>query len=395
MAILIVDDTATDRFALSLLLDDAGYSNVLQAGSAAEAIECLARHTPDAIELILTDLNMPGVNGIAACAQIKAMSVWSDIPIIMVTSSDEVDDLSAAFAAGAIDYITKPANPVELLARVRSAVRLKHEMDSRKARECELEALNRRLEGVLVDLAEQHRLLQHEQSKSERLLLNILPQPIAERLKQVPGVIADRFDMVTVLFADIVGFTELAAGIAPEVLVGMLNEIFSRFDQLADQHGLEKIKTIGDSYMAVGGLPMPRHDHASAIAALALDMQDAVRLLSNGALSVRIGVHSGPVVAGVIGTKKFSYDLWGDTVNVASRMESHGQAGAIQLSAATYELIQHAYQCAPRGLIQVKGKGAMEIWHLLGPKTEDTVRQSPELLQTLTTPVVAYGEVFI
>jgi adenylate cyclase len=390
MAILIVDDTATDRFALALMLNDAGYTELLTANSAAEALRCLARHTPEAIELILTDLNMPGVNGIAACAQIKAMPEWSDIPIIMITGSDEVDDLSAAFAAGAIDYITKPANPVELLARVRSALRLKHEMDSRKARERELQALNMQLEGVLADLAEQHQMLQREQAKSEQLLLNILPEPIAERLKQAPGIIADRFDAVTVLFADIVGFTELAAGIAPEVLVGILNEIFSRFDLLAEQHGLEKIKTIGDSYMAVGGLPMPRPDHASAVAALALDMQAAVQMLSGGALSVRIGIHSGPVVAGVIGAKKFSYDLWGDTVNVASRMESHGQAGTIQVSAATYELIQHAFRCAARGRIQVKGKGAMEVWHLLGLRTEPATHQSSDQHQAFVN-VAGYG----
>lgn len=381
MAIPIVDDAATDRFALALLLNDAGYTEILEASSAAEALKCLADLTPETVDLILTDLNMPGVNGIAACAQFKRWPEWVDIPVIMVTSSDEADDLSAAFAAGAIDYITKPANAVELLARVRSAVRLKHEMDSRKARERELKGLNAQLESVLVDLAEQHRLLQDEQAKSEQLLLNILPPPIAKRLKQAPGIIADRFDMATVLFADIVGFTELAAGIAPEVLVGMLNEIFTRFDDLAELHGLEKIKTIGDSYMAVGGLPMARDDHATAVAALALDMLAAVGVLSGGALNVRIGIHSGPVVAGVIGTKKFSYDLWGDTVNVASRMESHGQAGAIQLSQATYQLVQHAFHCTARGAVQIKGKGLMEIWHLLGRKAEPAVHQPPDSRQ--------------
>lgn len=381
MAILIVDDAATDRLALTLLLNDAGYVDILEASSAAEALKRLADQTPETVDLILTDLNMPGVNGIVACAAIKRMPEWVDVPVIMVTSSEEAGDLSAAFAAGAIDYITKPASAVELLARVRSAVRLKHEMDSRKARERELRALNVRLESVLADLAEQHRLLQHEQAKSEQLLLNILPPPIAERLKHTPGIIADRFDAVTVLFADIVGFTELAAGIAPEVLVRMLNEIFSRFDQLAEQHGLEKIKTIGDSYMAVGGLPMPRDDHATAVAALALDMQAAVRTLSGEALNLRIGIHSGPVVAGVIGTKKFSYDLWGDTVNVASRMESHGQAGTIQLSLATYQLIRHSFHCTARGAVQIKGKGVMDIWQLLERKGESAAHCAPDWRQ--------------
>ena len=231
MALLVVDDAAIDRLALALMLNSAGYTAPLLASSAAEALACLERHTPDDIELILTGLNMPDVDGIMACRQIKAMAAWSDTPVIMVTSSDEVGDLSAAFEAGAIDYLTKPVNKVELMARVRSAVRLKHEMDRRKARERELKALNQRLEGVLSELAEQHTLLQREQTTSERLLLNILPPPIAERLKQAPGIIADRFEAVTVLFADIVGFTELAASMAPEALVSLLNEIFSHFDQ--------------------------------------------------------------------------------------------------------------------------------------------------------------------
>src|SRR5262245_20348718 len=168
MAILIVDDAATDRFALALMLRAAGYTDLLLAGSAAQALARLAPRSPDDVELILTDLRMREVNGIAACAQIKAMPAWHDIPLIMVTGSDDVDDLRDAFAAGAIDYITKPANEVELLARVRSAVRLKHEMDRRKARERELKTVNRRLEGVLADLAEQHALLQREQAKSEQ-----------------------------------------------------------------------------------------------------------------------------------------------------------------------------------------------------------------------------------
>lgn len=213
--------------------------------------------------------------------------------------------------------------------------------------------------------------LREEQEKVERLLLNILPQPIAERLKQETGSIADSFEEVTVLFADIVGFTQLSATISPTQLVELLNEIFSTFDQLAERHDLEKIKTIGDAYMVVGGLPMPRSDHAHAIAEMAMDMQREVAKFSvkNGQpFNIRIGINTGPVVAGVIGLKKFIYDLWGDTVNTASRMESHGIAGAIQVTQKTYQLLQNQYKFEQRGLIEVKGKGEMEVYLLTGRK---------------------------
>jgi adenylate cyclase len=206
-----------------------------------------------------------------------------------------------------------------------------------------------------------------EQAQSQRLLLNVLPEPIAERLKTNQCAIADGFAEVTVLFADIVGFTELSARLSPHELVDLLNQIFSSFDQLAEQHGLEKIKTIGDAYMVVGGLPMPRADHATAIADMALDMQRAIVELnaqSNTTLSMRIGINTGAVVAGVIGIKKFIYDLWGDTVNIASRMESHSLPGRIQITEATYKYLQDQYQIAPRGTITIKGRGEMKTYWL-------------------------------
>ncbi|MCA1991416.1 MAG: PAS domain S-box protein [Coleofasciculus sp. S288] len=213
--------------------------------------------------------------------------------------------------------------------------------------------------------------LRREQKQTERLLLNILPAAIADRLKQQPDTIADEFAEVTVMFADIVGFTELSAQTSPTQLVGLLNAIFSEFDRLAELHGLEKIKTIGDAYMVVGGLPVPQRNHAQAIAEMALDMQAAIADFCNKtgkALSIRIGINTGPVVAGVIGIKKFSYDLWGDTVNTASRMESHGLAGQIQVSAVTYEHLREHYLLKKRGTIQVKGKGEMTTYFLIDRK---------------------------
>ncbi|WP_198525109.1 PAS domain S-box protein [Kamptonema formosum] len=230
--------------------------------------------------------------------------------------------------------------------------------------------------GAGRDITESKRaaeILRAERERSDRLLLNILPEPIAERLKREQGSIADSFEEVTVLFADIVGFTELSASISPTELVELLNQIFSRFDRLAEKHGLEKIKTIGDAYMVVGGLPVHRHDHAEAVADMALDMQREVASFSAETgckVSIRTGINSGPVVAGVIGLKKFIYDLWGDAVNTASRMESHGIPGAIQVTAATCQLLRDKYICEERGIIQVKGKGEMLTYLLKGKKSD-------------------------
>lgn len=218
-------------------------------------------------------------------------------------------------------------------------------------------------------------VLREEREKSERLLLNILPEAIADKLKEGHSHIADGFPEVTILFADIVGFTKLSETISPQDLVQLLNKIFSSFDGLCARHGLEKIKTIGDAYMVVGGLPMPRKDHAEAIAEIALDMQQEIERFNareNANLSIRIGINTGPVVAGVIGTTKFIYDLWGDAVNTASRMESHGIPDAIQASAATYQLLQDKYLWKERGIIHVKGKGEMMAYLLVGRQPEES-----------------------
>jgi class 3 adenylate cyclase len=211
------------------------------------------------------------------------------------------------------------------------------------------------------------RKLDHEHARSERLLRNVLPDRIAERLKDGPIVVADRFEAVTVLFADIVGFTTLSATLAPEQVVELLNRMFTRFDELAARHQVEKIKTIGDAYMVVAGLPEPRSDHAEAAALMALDLREAMGEVSRSTghtLQIRIGLCSGPAVAGVIGIQKFAYDLWGDTVNTAARMESHGTPGEIQVTESTYQLLRERYAFVDRGVIDVKGKGPMHTYLL-------------------------------
>jgi class 3 adenylate cyclase len=218
----------------------------------------------------------------------------------------------------------------------------------------------------LADRAES--ALAEANARSERLLLNMLPEPIADRLKADESPIADRLNDVTVLFADLVDSTPLAETLDPDELVALLDRLFTQFDELADRFGLEKIGSIGDGYLAVAGAPVTRADHADAAARLALAMLSALGRFTvegYGQLRMRIGLHSGPVVAGVIGRRKYRYDLWGDTVNTASRMESHGEAGRIHISATTREALGNDYVLEPRGEISVKGKGEMETFFLV------------------------------
>ncbi len=214
--------------------------------------------------------------------------------------------------------------------------------------------------------------LKKEQEKSERLLLNILPEEIARILKDEDKIIADHLNGASILFADVVNFTPMSANMSPIELVEILNGVFTHFDVLVEKYGLEKIKTIGDCYMVAAGVPRPRDDHAQAITSLALDMRDSVakKEFNGKKLTFRIGINSGPVVAGIIGRKKFIYDLWGDAVNTASRMESHGEEGIIQISEATYKLIKDSFTCEPKGSIDVKGKGKLKVWHVKEKKRE-------------------------
>lgn len=221
--------------------------------------------------------------------------------------------------------------------------------------------------GLLYYFVRQKNLFQ---DRSENLLLNILPKEIITILKNESRVIADHYAGASILFADVVGFTPMSAQMSPVELVELLNEVFSHFDMLAEIHQMEKIKTIGDCYMVASGVPRPRTDHAPALVRMALEMQTyaSQREFHGRKLAFRIGINSGPVIAGVIGRKKFIYDLWGDAVNTASRMESHGVGGSVQITRATYELIKDDFVCEPKGTVEVKGKGAMEVWHVVTVK---------------------------
>lgn len=345
--ILVVDDNRYIRRMLSQRLEREGYPTV----TAENGRMALEKVRSQPFDLVITDIMMPEMDGYQLLEHLKADSNLRHIPVIVVSAVDNLDSVIKCIELGAEDYLFKPFNNFLLKARVNASLEKKRLRDQEEA---------------------YWRQLQIEQEKSERLLLNILPQPIAERLKQGQSAIADNFPEVTILFADIVGFTQLSARIMPIELVGLLNEIFSAFDRLVDKHNLEKIKTIGDSYMAVGGLPTPRPDHAQAVAEMALDMQDTIERINRymeEPLDIRIGINTGPVIAGVIGSKKFIYDLWGDAVNMASRMESHGLNGQIHITEAVRQRLQDDYEFEERGPIEIKSKGKMTTYLLVGRKS--------------------------
>lgn len=376
--ILIVDDIAANVSLLEQTLRGGGYTAV---SSTMNPFEVCGLHAQHHYDLILLDLQMPGMDGFQVLEGLKEIETESYPPVLVVTA--QPGHKVRALHAGAKDFVSKPFDLVEIQARVANMleVRLLHKAAKEHAvrleqtlREVEE---SRKLLGVQRD--EVHTLYEkvvREQELSERLLLNVLPRAIAERLKSRDDaalggaeIIADTFPQVTVVFADIVGFTQFSEGVTPAQLVLVLNEIFTEYDNIADAHGLEKIKSIGDAYMVAAGLPLSVEDHADRGAHMALEMLEAVARFNERSgynLQLRIGIDSGPLVAGVIGKRKFIYDLWGDTVNTASRMESHGVPGRIQITEATRALLTNGFVCEERGVIEVKGKGSIRTWFLNG-----------------------------
>ena len=291
---------------------------------------------------MLLDVLMPDMNGIELLLRLRADRRWQRIPVIMISGLTEVDAVVRCIEAGADDYLPKPFNPVLLRARVNSTLEKKRWLDREHS-------YLRRIEA--------------EKQRADSLLSAILPTQIVARLQEGEQIIADRFEEVTILFADIVGFSPIAARLPASDLVKRLGSLFSLFDELAEAHAVEKIKTIGDAYMAACGVPEPAQGHADRIVALGQAMLEVLKEQpsSRDSFRVRIGVHTGPVIAGLIGRSRFVYDVWGETVNVASRLESHGVADRMQISDATRRALRSSWALEPRS-VNLKGVGPMEAY---------------------------------
>ena len=333
--VLVVDDNSSNRDLLSRRLVREGYRVTVASGGAA----ALSLTAVEDFDLVLLDLMMPGMSGFEVLCRLKADARTRHIPVIMISALDELDSTVRCIEAGAEDYLPKPFNPVVLRARIGASVEKKRLLDE----------------------------LRTEKERSEALLLNILPGSIVERMRRGETVIADHIPDATILFSDLVDFTSLAARRSAEETVAVLGDVFCRFDNLADRYGLEKIKTTGDGYMLAGGLPELRADHAIAVAEMALAMLDAVETagqIVGERLQLRIGLNTGALIAGVLGTHKFVYDVWGDTVNTAKRMESYGLPGHVHVSAATRQALGDAFRFEPRRPQEVKGKGSMQTFLL-------------------------------
>ena len=354
-SVLVVDDSRMMRLALIRALNGLGFRNITEAANGRQALDIAVAKTFD---LMLLDMEMPEMTGMEVLNAMKDMPELSGLPVIVVSGAEQVENAVQCIELGAEDFLPKPFSPTLLRARVTSSIEKKRLRDLDRLR--------------LQQLQTEKELLQIEKDKSENLLLNILPKAVADRLKHGEQTIANGHATVTVLFADLVGFTELARRTTPADLVSLLNGIFTAFDLLVERHELEKIKTIGDSYMLAGGIPIHRTDHAQAVADIALEMIQTLAALNaerGTSLRVRIGINTGPIVAGVIGKRKFTYDLWGDTVNLASRMESSGVPGLVHVSESTYEALKGDFDLEERGITQVKGVGEVRTYFLKGRRS--------------------------
>jgi class 3 adenylate cyclase/CheY-like chemotaxis protein len=346
--ILVIDDHQSNRDLLARHLARDGHDVV----TAEDGKRGLNLAENGAFDLVLLDLLMPRMSGYEVLCRLKSDSRYGGLPVIMISALDEIDSVVRCIEAGAEDYLPKPFDAVLLRARINSCLERKRLRDREKV------------------FTEQ---LRREKEKSEVLLLNVLPKPIVARLQRGEEVIADRVSDATILFADLVGFTELSARLPATRLVGLLNLLFTDFDRLTVRFGLEKIKTIGDAYMVAGGVLEGgddyARDHAVAAADMGLAMLESTRQASgklDEPLQLRIGLHAGPVVAGIIGTHKFIYDIWGDTVNTASRLESHGAVGTLNVSVGIRQRLGKVFLIEPGGRVDLKGKGPTDIYHLRG-----------------------------
>jgi adenylate cyclase len=339
--ILIVDDNDDNRFTLSLLLETEGLEGIATAGSGQEALALL---NSQKFNLVLLDMMMPGMNGDEVLKAIKDNPNTRDVPVVMISADSDSEKVGKCIELGADDYLPKPFNPTILRARVSAALR---------------KSSLRALESEYLAQIEQ------EKRRSDSLLRNVLPPEIAARLRNGADKVADYFDEATVIFADVVSFGRITARMKPFEIVGCLNRLFSEFDKVAEDVGVERIKTIGDSYMTVVGVPTARPGHARVAVKLALDLVAAaerLRLQLPAPFPIRVGVHTGPVMAGIIGTRRFAYDVWGDTVNMAARVEGASKAGRVLVSSATAQAANGDFQFDGPHKIETKEQRIIETF---------------------------------
>jgi class 3 adenylate cyclase/AmiR/NasT family two-component response regulator len=357
LSILIVDDTPANLRILSQVFDEHGY-RVRIANSGKRALEAIESNPPD---LILLDIMMPELSGYEVCKELKSRPHTREIPVIFISALDAAEDKVNAFAAGGVDYVTKPFHFEEVLARVRThlSIRALQKRLEIKNRQLEEEISERkRIEEKLVEYAAD---LQVEKRKSDQLLLNILPSSVANDLKETGQTVPQVYPEVTAFFSDIVGFTKISSELEPARLIELLNEMFTAFDRIMEKHACERIKTSGDAYLAVCGMPESNPDHAENMVRAA---QEAIRFLIDAKLpwQVRIGIHSGAVVGGVVGVQKYIYDVFGDTINTAARMETYSEPMRINISEATYRRLKNPFQVSEREITQVRGKGNLRMY---------------------------------
>ncbi len=392
LAILCVDDQKVilDSLKEQLRRNLRDIYELETAESGEEALEIIEELQEEGVEvaLIISDQIMPGIKGDELLIEVHQL--YPQIVTIMLTGQADAQAVgNAVNKANLYRYLDKPWEETDLILTVKEALRSYSQNQQLLEQNKELQKLNNSLEDKIAERTRnlekanirlEHKVAEYKltetalrlaRQRSENLILNILPATVAERLKQGKNIIAEQFEDATILFADLVDFTRIAAYINPIELVDLLNKIFSEFDELADKYGLEKIKTIGDEYMVVGGVPVPQEGSTEAIAEMALAMIKVVSKypgVGNMPLQVRIGINTGRVVAGVIGLRRFSYDLWGDAVNIASRMESSGIPGKIQVTYSTYQKLKDKYLLESRGKIAIKGKGNMTTYWLIRSK---------------------------
>jgi len=340
--ILVVDDNEDNRYTLTRRLQREGWTDLATAENGREALTLIAQ---ERFDLVLLDIMMPEINGYEVLKQLKTDSATRDIPVLMISALSEFESVVRCIELGADDYLPKPFNPALLRARVRAC------LEKKRLHDQELSYLTE---------------IDHQRRRAEALLHAILPSQAVDELEQSQTVTPRRHDDVVVFFADIVGFTAYCDLLAPEEIVANLHVYASTFEDIASQHGLEKIKTVGDGFLATAGLLLPNPDPVMASIACAMATIDSARSLPLP-WDVRVGIHVGPVVAGVVGRQKFSFDIWGDTVNVAARLAGYGRQSGINLSAAAWERVRTRIDAASLGPVPIKGKGDVEAYRVSLP----------------------------